>query len=348
MGLVHKTIANFIKKLRRGTSQSSTAFKPGPLENMVMADGPLPPEYTPLIAPVWLPAQNAKHMRRDDPVLGLLADGAQYALPWWIMKNHHVANLTLEGRPIVVKLCELCSSAAAFNPVVQGARLTFQVIGAYKGTFVTRDFETHSIWAPFTGECLTGPLQGKKLAQLPLYQSTWKEWVGLYPKSLVPDGLGESRKGHGAAFYPGSADSETGLNETLVHRDGRLPYNELVLGVKSGKYARAYPLARLHQLGPVLNDALDLRKIAIFSKPQSWMAMAFAREVDGECLDFEVNKYGNILDRDTKSLWDLSGRAISGPLAGRTLSFIPSLVEEWYAWASYYPDTEIFDGPNHP
>ena len=347
MDSFRRIIGKFVNKLRK-IGREAVVMTPGPLENMFIVSGKLPANSTPLTAPIWLPAQNARHMRPDDPVLGLLVDGLPYALPWWILKNHHVANLTLEGRPIVVKLCEICSSAAAFNPVLQDTRLTFQAIGAYKGTFVTMDHETRSIWASFTGECLTGPLRGKQLEQLPLYQATWAEWISLHSRSLVPDGRGEQRQGHGAHMFPGSAESDRGMAKTLVHRDERLPFNELVLGVKSDGHARVYPLVRLHQVGPVLNDALGAQKIVIFSKPKSWMAMAFSCEVDGKCLVFKSSEDGKIVDRDTMSLWNMFGQATSGPLAGRSLAFMPSLVEEWSAWAAYLPATEIFDGPNRP
>ena len=319
----------------------------GPLENMILIrdrEGRLPDWCTPLTAPVWLSAHDARHMRPEDPVLGLLVEGKPYALPWWMMKNHHVANLTLEGRPILVTLCEVCSGAAAFHPVLDDRRLTFRVEGGFNGTFITTDYETGSLWAPFTGEALHGPLQGARLERLSLYQATWAEWTAFYPTSLVPDGEGESREGHGSDRRPGSLETGGRLFKTLLHRDERLPHNELVLGVESNGQARAYPLTRLHQVGQVLNDSLGGRAIVIFSKPQSWMAVAFSRDLDGDCLEFEVGEDGSIVDRNTRSRWDLSGQASSGPLAGRTLSFVPSGIEEWYTWAASHHNTEIFDG----
>jgi hypothetical protein len=47
----------------------------------------------PLNQPVW--STTAEHMNDDDPVLGIYGDQRAWALPWWIMKNHHVANLIL-------------------------------------------------------------------------------------------------------------------------------------------------------------------------------------------------------------------------------------------------------------
>jgi SAM-dependent methyltransferase len=295
----------------------------------------------PLTDPVWIDAGAATHMRPDDPVLGLLEGGVPRALPWWIMKNHHVANLLLDGRPILVTLCEACSSAAAFLSRVNGRQHTFRQDATYNGTILLIDYETGTFWAPFTGEALDGPLRGSRLARLPLYQCTWGEWRELYPDGLVPDGQGESRHGHGSDQWPGKPGM-LGGGRTLVHADTRLPHSELVLGVEAHGVARAYPLAALHLMGSALNDVLGGQEIVIFSRRHSLMAVAFSRWVDGECLEFEAGVDGTIVDRTTRSRWNLAGRAIAGPLLGRVLSFVPSGVEEWLVWAAYHPNAEIF------
>ena len=39
---------------------------------------------------------------------------------------------------------------------------------------------------------------------------------------------------------------------------------------------------------------------------------------------------------------EITGRAIAGPDAGAQLQFVTSFVTEWYGWAAYYPDSDIF------
>ena len=82
---------------------------PGPaaLEKMIVQRDEMgcPHEFhTPLENPVWLSADQDGHMRPEDPVLGILLDRGAWAIPWWIIKNHHVANLMLERCPIMVVL----------------------------------------------------------------------------------------------------------------------------------------------------------------------------------------------------------------------------------------------------
>ena len=295
----------------------------------------------PLVDPRWLRVDESTHVWPDDPVLGLEFGGRSWALPWWIMKNHHVANLVLNGRAVLVTLCEACSSAAAFDPVIDGRRHTFRLEGLYNGTIMPMDYETESLWTGFTGEAIEGELRGRVMERLPLLQCTWQEWIELHPDTVVPDGQGESREGHGEGHSPGSPITEFGMNKLLQHVDRRLPHYELVLGVFCGGHSRCYPLAELKQNGAALNDTLGGEEIAVFSRPGSWMASAYHRAVEGRRLSFRAEG-ATIVDEQTESRWEISGVASAGPLQGRQLRYVNSGVEEFFIWAAFHPRTEIF------
>ncbi|OGT79453.1 MAG: hypothetical protein A3H91_05790 [Gammaproteobacteria bacterium RIFCSPLOWO2_02_FULL_61_13] len=324
--------------------------KAGPLPRMVVQrgeDGKPHCHHAPLDAPNWLPAGQDTHMRPDDAVLGFIEDGQAYALPWWVMKNHHVANLSFETRPIMVVLCEACAGASAFDARVEGVRHTFRVEGKYNGTHILKDGESGSLWTPFDGKAAHGPRTGAQMTQLPLHQCTWDEWKRLNPQTLVPDGVGESRDGHGACFpNPGTIGPMPFAVVTALHLDYRLPHQSLVLGVMVDGIPMAYPLRRLKAHGPVLNERVGQRGIVIFSKAGSWLAMAYDRTVDGKVLNFSPKDGGtHATDQETGSQWDYHGRARSGPLQGRSLSFLPCGIEKWVGWATAHPDTGIFS-PN--
>jgi hypothetical protein len=71
---------------------------------------------------------------------------------------------------------------------------------------------------------------------------------------------------------------------------------------------------------------------------------AFDRRVDGKELELMV-RFGSsparFLDTTTGSEWDISGTAVSGPLAGRQLSRLASTTEFWFDWQLRHPDTLI-------
>lgn len=50
-------------------------------------------------------------------------------------------------------------------------------------------------------------------------------------------------------------------------------------------------------------------------------------------------------DRETKSLWvHVTGRAHSGPLKGKQLTFMPSTVTSWEQWKAAHPHTKVLPG----
>ncbi len=81
------------------------------------------PVHQPLMYPSLVEASKAHHMRDDDMVVGILVRDEARAYPWWIMDNHHLANDMIKETSITILFCEACSTAVAFNSVVNGARL---------------------------------------------------------------------------------------------------------------------------------------------------------------------------------------------------------------------------------
>ena len=49
----------------------------------------------------------------------------------------------------------------------------------------------------------------------------------------------------------------------------------------------------------------------------------------------------SFIDRQSESRFGVEGRAVSGPLKGKTLTWIDSVQCRWFAWAAEYPNTEI-------
>ena len=299
----------------------------------------------PLDEPVWVEGRIATHMRPEDPVVGHVANGKAWALPWWVLKNHHVANLTLDGTPMWLTLCERCSSAAAFDPIVDGRKLHLRAKGIYDGTLVCMDDETETWWRPFMGEAVHGPLAGRRLDRRRIDQATWADWLELHPDTLVAFGEQIEREGHSCDDRPGRPELGKTMRKSILNVDKRLPDNELVLGVVVGEEARAYPMKALDVAGACLEDELGGTKILVLHKPGTWLAAAFRRELDGKALSFKGGEGAFAIDAGTGSRWNVAGRAVEGPLAGKELPVVSYLMEEWYIFATQHPGASIHVPP---
>ena len=63
--------------------------------------------------------------------------------------------------------------------------------------------------------------------------------------------------------------------------------------------------------------------------------------VDGVVLEFRAAGDGTFVDIESNGRWDILGRALDGPHAGRRLSPIDHVDTFWFAWAAYLPATSI-------
>jgi uncharacterized protein DUF3179 len=195
---------------------------------------------SPLIDPAFVRARKANHMRDDDDVIGLVIEGEARAYPCWILDNHHLANDTIAGLPVVISLCEMCSSAVAFDARIDQRRLIFQTRYAFMGTNAFEDRQTQSLWSPYFGRAITGPLRDRTLKLLPAQQMHWAAWRARQPETQVLHGSLGSRTGHGAGHTLGSPALSPDMRATVPRWDHCLTHNTLVLG----GYVRR-PAARL-------------------------------------------------------------------------------------------------------
>lgn len=212
--------------------------------------------------------------------------------------------------------------------------------GLYNGLFAMADRETGSVWSHFEGAALFGSIAGARLELVPLVQMRWADWSAAHPDGLVLDpdtGFEDRYRDRSTIGRPGLGPA---FQQTLLHWDDRLAENELVLGVIHGGEARAYPLATLAATGPVVADELGGEPIVVLSDAGSGRAMAFSRAISGATLWFE-SVDGQSLD-DQGGVWSIDGVCQAGWCAGRRLAFVTSFVTEWYGWAAYHPDTEIY------
>jgi thiol-disulfide isomerase/thioredoxin len=303
-------------------------------------------EHPSMEAPTVRPGSSAAHMREDDVVLGVVVSGEPRAYPWWIVKHFHVVNDTVAGVPVAVAFCEQCTGAAAFRRRLDGRLLSMDVPGVYNGTIILRDRETRTLWAPFSGQALEGPLAGKRLDRIPLSLTRWREWKVRHPDTGVLWGPEQARGGHGSWYEPGKWGIVAEMGATIEGWDPRLPENTLVYGVRvDGASSKAYPLAAV-TAARVVNDRLGEVPVVVAAVGALEVA-GFDRRARGRVLTFSPSSEGGALMRDdeTGTDWSLDGRALRGPLRGETLRAIDGYVVEWHVWSAYNPRAALMDAP---
>jgi hypothetical protein len=223
---------------------------------------------------------------------------------------------------------------------VEGRTLNFHLSGINNQNFIMRDEETGSWWQQVSGECIAGPLKGKQLLLVAHDELSFALWKREQPagRVLKPDERVATQ------YEPVDwEDRYAGLRVvTPVNPDDPLKPRDLVIGITMNGAAKAYPMARLQKQAP-LADTLGGAAIVILLDASKTAVRAFESSVDGRALTFSAKQDAlQFTDAETGSAWDFTGRAISGPLAGRQLRQVMVLKDYWFDWKTYHPDTAVY------
>ena len=206
----------------------------------------------------------------------------------------------------------------------------------WRNSLVMMDEETGSLWSHVIGKALQGPLKGKILKTLPAVQTTWASWVKRHPKTKVLKKNEDIWSSTYEKYFKNP--NRLGLFRTFYLKD-RMPGKTLIYGVSSG----AHQLAVLDSalvIGKPLQTRLGENGIIIFKSIDGGVRVylndrfIFIKEKNGR--DYK--------DSGTDSLWDLErGICIKGKLKGTRLDTVPVTVAYWFAWSTYFPNTDVLD-----
>ena len=239
--------------------------------------------------------------------------------------------------------------------MVDGMTLDFGTSGNLRhSNLIMYDRQTESWWQEMGGQAIAGDLTGKKLEQLYLGIVSWDEFKASFPQGQVLSrNTGHSRP-YGVNPYAGY---DTG--NPFLYRgptDSRLEMMERVVGITVGGKSLAVPFRLLREEG-VVNSTFNGRDIAVFFRDGAASPIDAGRIPNGRDVGaagvFDPNLEGRkltftgdgavIADDQTGSRWDLFGRAVSGPLAGKQLAPIPNSGSQlWFSWAVYRPGTAVY------
>lgn len=336
---------------------------PDPLIDLddLLPGGP-PPDGIPSIDyPLFQPVSEVNWLEDDEPVLSLTIDGKTKAYPIRIMMWHEIVNDRLAGVPVAVTYCPLCNSGVAFERTVTEQTTTFGVSGKlYADNLVMYDRLTESLWPQLTGQASVGTLTGARLESIPVGAVGWRQFREEHPDARV---LARST-GHDREYltnpYVGYDDPDSEpLFALPTDPDTRLPVKARVVGVGNGDDAVAVSRDLLADRGVQLVEvgpdrvvlwhapgqvsALDTQRIPDGAEIGS--VAAFVADAEGRALDFTRADDGTFRDQQTGSVWNLFGRALSGPLAGEQLTAVEHLDTFWFAWAAFQPETRLVAAP---
>lgn len=323
----------------------------------------LPPDQIPAIDdPRFVAPDAAGPIEPQEPVVALEVAGDARAYPVRILTWHEIVNDRVGGVPVAVTYCPLCNTAVVFErPMIDGQLLDFGTSGSlYRSNLVMYDRQTRSYWPQATGQAAIGPLTGHRLKLLPAQLVSFGDWRAEHPDGLVLSARTGATRPYGENPYVDYDRPSSRPSLFVGELDPRLPPKARILGILADGRALAIPYAVL------TGSAVDGRfatvrasvagtEVVVFWRSGTVSALdrasiAASRDVGasaaylpaaaGRSLTFVATPEG-IADEQTGSTWSILGTAVEGPLAGERLEPAITMESFWFAWASFYPETEV-------
>jgi len=249
-------------------------------------------------------AEDAKWLKDDDIVFGVVVNGEARAYPRRIMEVREMVNDTLGGRDLGIPYCTLCGAAQAYftdgqpdgveRPILRTSGLLI------RSNKVMYDLNTFSVFDTFLGKAVTGPLaeKGIQLEQASVVTSDWGSWKKAHPDTTVL--LERYALGRDPDFRNGR--DSNGPIFPIGNVDPRLPVHEDIIGAitKSGK-----PIA--------------------FQRTKALLILQKGEDIAFENVRLKLDGGGiKAVDADGSDL-------------GSHQAF-------WFAWSQFYPGTELWGG----
>jgi hypothetical protein len=270
-------------------------------------------------------------------VMTVVNGGVAKAYPIKFVGYHHKIQDNVGNTPVLVTYCTMCRTGLVFNPIVDGKKQTFRLVGARHYNAVIEDADTKSWWYQATGDAVVGDQAGKQLAIIPSEQMTLKSFFAQYPDGQVFQADDTFKEEYdGLKAY----DRRQRKDEDSLTNPDKLWDRSWIVGVSIDKKNKAYVWKNLVKL-TTLNDKVGDTPLAIVIEPDNHSYHVFGRTVEGKILNFVQDPAG-FRDRETNSLWNWKGECVDGELKGKTLPKIQAYQEYLRAWKQFHQPTEIW------
>jgi len=309
-------------------------MEPAALRDNAMSGGP-PKDGIPSINdPTFVAPDAVDYLSPGDPVFGALADGVAKAYPQKILAHHEIVNDELAGTNVAVTYCPLTGTVQGF----ERGETTFGVSGRLiNNNLVMYDRATETWWPQILATSIPGPWNEdppvRSLREFRLVWTTWERWRTSQPETRVlstdtgharnyrsdPYGSYNPRGGYyanGNLLFPALDGPDTFEKKTVV------------MGARSTDGAVAFLKESLRDRKLMTGELGDEPVLSVYD-PTLDTGYVY-RNPDGQ--EFQYDD-GAVVGPD--------GTARAPDSVG--LPGIDTFDAMWFAWAGYYPETNVYE-----
>ena len=262
-------------------------------------------------------------------VIGITYKGESRAYPIQFLGYHHQVFDTISQLPILVTYCTVCRTGRVFEPVVNGKKENFRLVGMDHFNAMFEDKTTKSWWRQATGEAIAGKLKGQSLPEMQSNQMSLKKWLALNPKSLIMQ-----QDKNFKAEYDSLSNYESGKRKGNLTRRDTLSWQKKswIVGVTIDKQSKAYDWNALVKQR-IIYDVFNNKPIVLILANDNKSFIALERTNKEQKFVLK----GTVLN-DGKNNYTFLGKAVNPDEID--LKPIKAYQEYWHSWKTFHPLTQ--------
>ena len=270
-----------------------------------------------------------ENLAPGDVVFGVVRGDDVRAYPQSVLVWHEVVNDVLDGEPVSVTYCPLTGTAMGF----ERGDTEFGVSGRLlNSNLVMYDRATDSRWPQVLATAIEGSFRGQSLREFRVVWTTWGRWRDAHPETeVLSENTGFARNYDRDPY--GSYNPTTGYYTTdgtlfsPLTDDDRFPTKEVVLGARTADGTVAFHKQTLRDRGVMTGALAGTDHLAVYD--QELDTGYVYRNPDGVGFDY---RDGQAVGPD----------GIAHAPADLPLEPVLAFDAMWFAWAGYYPSTEVY------
>jgi hypothetical protein len=261
-------------------------------------------------------------------VIGITYKGESRAYPIQFLGYHHQVFDTISQHPILVTYCTVCRTGRVFEPIVNGKKETFRLVGMDHFNAMFEDKTTKSWWRQATGEAIAGALKGQSLPELQSNQMSLQKWLALNPKSLIMQ-VDKNFK----TEYDSLSNYESGKRKGNLTRRDTLSWKDKswVVGITIDNQSKAYDWNDLVKKR-IVYDVINNKPIVLVLANDKKSFIVLERNNKEQKFTLKDN-----LLNDGQNSYTFLGKS-TNPLI-KDLESIKAYQEYWHSWRTFHPLT---------
>jgi hypothetical protein len=315
-------------------AQLPLPMSPSDIRDEAQSGGP-PKDGIPSIDnPSFVAPDAADFLNPGDPVFGVAHGGDVKAYPQKILAQHEIVNDHLDGTPVSVTYCPLTGTVQGF----ERGDTTFGVSGRLiNNNLVMYDRATEAWWPQILATSIPGPWNKDpeitSLQEFRLVWTTWKRWQSRHPDTQVLSTETGHAKNYGRDPY-GGYNPRRGYYDTdrllfpALSDDDRYDRKTVVMGARTPDGAAAFLKNSLRERNLMEGKIGEAPTLAVYD-PGLDTAYVYLNP-DGATFEYDD---GGVVAADGTS---------HDPDA-LPLTRVHTFDAMWFAWAGYYPDTNVYE-----